>query len=90
MSDEPAEGLLSTTSLYLVLPRKDMIFFDNLMEAYDGLACIRTLDGMKGIVRLQIPVTLYDDAMRALESIGKEIPIIFLPGPPDDLPVSSL
>lgn len=90
MSNDHGEGLLSTTSLYLVLPRKDMIFFDNLMEAYDGLACIRTLDGMKGIVRLQIPVTLYDDAMTALEAVGKEIPFTFLPGPPDDLTETAL
>lgn len=85
MIDKAADGALTTITLYLMLPRKDMAFFDNLMESYGGLACIRTLDGRRGIVRLQIPEGLHSETLQVLEGIGREIPLTFLTELPPDL-----
>ena len=83
--DTPPEGTLTTSSLYLMLPRQDMAFFDNLMESYGGLACIRTLDGKRGIVRLQIPTGLHRETLQVLEGIGRDIPFTVLTELPPDL-----
>jgi len=85
VTDRNPSGALTTRTLYLQLPRKDMAFFDNLLESYGGLACIRTLDGMKGIVRLHIPEGLVAETRMVLEGIGKDIPLVYLTELPTDL-----
>ena len=53
-------------------------FGDKLIEAYDGLAGVRTLDGRKGVVRLFVPVPLLTQVHQVLAGISREIPLTVL------------
>lgn len=69
---------LETICIDLAMPREEMAYFDKLIEAYDGLASVRTLDGKKGVVRLFVPAPLLAQVRQVLAGINSEIPLTVL------------
>lgn len=69
---------LETICIDLAMPREEMAYFDKLIEAYDGLAGVRTLDGKKGVVRLFVPAPLLTQVRQVLAGINREIPLTVL------------
>ncbi len=57
------------------IDRRQIYFLRFILEGYDGMAIVRTLDPKKGIVILHIAPGCEDDVKMILEDLGNEIMI---------------
>lgn len=69
---------------YLCMKREEIAYFQFLIEGYEGIGTLTTLDTKKGVVRFSIPEGLLADAEEILRLVGqeitlKEVPIDFVP-----------
>ncbi|MEA5115691.1 MAG: DUF4911 domain-containing protein [Geobacteraceae bacterium] len=58
---------------YFQINRSDIAYFRFILEAYEGLATLSTLDARKGTVVLSIPGDFVDDVDSLLAALGEEI-----------------
>lgn len=65
--------------------RRDIGYFRFILEAYEGLATLSTLDARQGIVALYIPECFTGDVDALLTALGAEIALEEIE-PPGDLP----
>lgn len=66
--------------------RRDIAYFRFILEAYEGLATLSTLDARLGIVVLYIPECFAGDVDALLTALGNEIALAEIE-PPGDLPL---
>ncbi len=69
---------MDTHSLYLRLHRKDIAYLKFIMESYEGMAVVRTLDPYEAVVELMVAPGWEEDVHQVLEGLGKEIRVEFL------------
>lgn len=55
------------------IPRWEIAYFNFLLESYEGLATVKTVEAEEGIVELQVPPELLDDIRLFLEGLKGEI-----------------
>ncbi len=55
--------------------KKDIAYIVSLVEAYDNLAVVRTLDQGRGLIEMLISPDFIDDVNDLVENLKKEIPI---------------
>ncbi len=55
--------------------KKDIAYIVSVVEAYDHLAVVRTLDQGRGLIELLISPDYIDDVNELIENLKKEIPI---------------
>ncbi len=55
--------------------KKDIAYIVSLVEAYDNLAVVRTLDQGRGLIEMLISPDFIDDINELVENLKKEIPI---------------
>lgn len=67
----PAE----TVKRYYRVDRREIAFIKFILEAYDGLAVMETLDPMSGMVVLHIAPGCEDDVDMIIQDLKKEIVI---------------
>jgi hypothetical protein len=60
----------SLVTLYFVVDRKRIGFFKFLLEGYDGLALLSTMQADKGLVRIIIPQSRYIEFFELLNAIS--------------------
>ncbi|MBE9547439.1 MAG: DUF4911 domain-containing protein [Proteobacteria bacterium] len=58
---------------YLKLDRKDISYLQFIIESYEGLATVTTVDKNTAIVRLSIMPDFVSDIDKILNDLGKEI-----------------
>jgi len=66
---------LKTTKKILRVDRRGICFFKFILEAYDGIATITTIDAHKGIVLLRIAPGCEGDVEAVLQDLKKDIMI---------------
>jgi hypothetical protein len=71
-----------TTRQYYRVDRREISFLRFIVEAYDGLALVRTVDARKGIVVLHMAPGCEEEARRLIASLRAEILIEPLASPP--------
>ncbi len=59
--------------LFLRIASARIGIFRFLLEGYDGLALLSTVDSKTGLVRLAVPGSRYMELMRLLESLAPEL-----------------
>ncbi|NVN99548.1 MAG: DUF4911 domain-containing protein [Geobacteraceae bacterium] len=60
---------------YYKVQRSDVVFLKFILEAYEGMSTLSTVEPREAIVRLSVPVGFDADMQRILESLGDEISI---------------
>ena len=66
---------MDTHSRYFRLRPKDIAYFKFIIESYDGMAVVRTLDPSEAVVELMIAPGWEQDVDEVLEGLAKEISI---------------
>ncbi|MGQ9509645.1 MAG: DUF4911 domain-containing protein [Thermodesulfobacteriota bacterium] len=66
---------MDTHSRFLRLNRKDIAYLKFIIEAYEGMAVVRTKDPNEGIVELMVAPGWEKEVEEVLEGLRKEIPM---------------
>jgi len=64
---------MQTSSRYYQLASRDMVYMKFILEAYEGLSTMSTIDGKKGIVRVNFPLGFAADLAALMEALSSEI-----------------
>lgn len=60
---------------YYKVQRRDVVFLKFILEAYEGMSTLSTVEPREAIVRLSVPVGFDADMQRLITSLGEEISI---------------
>jgi hypothetical protein len=66
---------METDCRYFQLASRDMVYMKFILEAYEGLTTMSTIDGKRGIVRVSYPVPFAGDVAALMDALGTEIAI---------------
>ena len=55
--------------------RRDIAYLKFILESYEGLGVLRTVDPRSGIVEVMVPPGMERDMEMVLEGLGDEIPM---------------
>lgn len=66
---------LETRNRYFQLAGRDMVYMKFILEAYEGLCTMSTVDGKRGIVKVNYPLPFADDVADLMTALAGEIPI---------------
>ena len=66
---------------YYRIDRRQIAFLKFILEAYDGIATLSTIDARKGIVSLDIPPGCQSDVDSVMEDLGRQMMIEALDSP---------
>lgn len=67
--------ILQTITKYLRIDRREIVFLKFIIEAYDGIAVVSTVDSMAGIVKLSIAPGCEADVEMVLQDLKKDVMI---------------
>ena len=66
---------MDTVQWYFRINRRDIAYMKFILESYEGLGVLRTIDARSGIVEVMVPPGLEKDMEMVLEGLGDEISI---------------
>ena len=66
---------MQTESRYFQLASRDMVYMKFILEAYEGLCIMSTIDGKKGIVRVNYPIPFAGDVAALMDALAGEIAV---------------
>jgi hypothetical protein len=66
---------METANRYYQLASRDLVYMKFILEAYEGLSMMSTVDGKRGIVRVNYPVPFADDVAALMQALSKEIAV---------------
>ena len=66
---------MDTVQWYFKINRRDIAYMKFILESYEGLGVLRTIDARSGIVEVMVPPGLEKDMEMVLEGLGDEISI---------------
>ena len=66
---------METDSRFFQLAGRDMVYMKFILEAYEGLTTMSTIDGKRGIVRVNYPIAFAGDVAALMDALGSEIAI---------------
>ena len=66
---------METDSRYFQLASRDMVYMKFILEAYEGLCTMSTIDGKKGIVRVSYPLPFAGDVADLMGALACEIAV---------------
>jgi len=64
---------LKTINKFLRVDRREICFLKFILEAYDGIATLTTIDAHQGVVMLRIAPGCEDDVEAVLQDLKKNI-----------------
>ena len=66
---------MDTADRYYQLASRDLVYMKFILEAYEGLCTMSTVDGKKGIVRLNYTLPFAADVAALMEALATEIAV---------------
>jgi hypothetical protein len=66
---------MDTESRYYQLASRDLVYMKFILEAYEGMSTMSTIDGKRGIVRVNYPVAFAGDVAALMEALATEIAV---------------
>ncbi|KPJ78395.1 MAG: hypothetical protein AMJ54_04060 [Deltaproteobacteria bacterium SG8_13] len=60
---------------YYRIDRRQIAFLKFILEAYDGIATLSTIDSRRGVIALDIPPGCESDVDMVLEDLGRKMRI---------------
>ena len=64
---------METRNRYYRLANRDLVYLKFVLEAYEGLSTLSTVDGKKGIVRVNYPACFENDVAGLMGALAGEI-----------------
>ncbi|MFQ5450903.1 MAG: DUF4911 domain-containing protein [Nitrospinaceae bacterium] len=64
-----------TVQWRIEVDKKDIAYIVSVLEGYDFLAVVRTIDNTRGWLELMISPDFLDDTRQLLEGLSQEIPL---------------
>jgi len=77
---------MDTTSWYFKIKPSDIAYMKFILESYEGLGVLRTIDPRNGIVEVMVPPGLEEDSEMVLEGLRDEIFIERIEDPQREIP----
>lgn len=71
---------------YFRVDRRHIAYFRFILEAYEGIATLSTLDSREGTVVLMIPECFAEDADGLLGALAGEIGLVEIEAPDPEIP----
>jgi hypothetical protein len=66
---------MQTENRFFQLAGRDMVYMKFILEAYEGLCTMSTIDGKKGIVRVNYPLPFAADLAALMDALSAEIAV---------------
>lgn len=66
---------MEVASRYYQLASRDLVYMKFILEAYEGLSTMSTIDGKRGIVKVVYPVPFAADVAALMEALATEIAV---------------
>ena len=66
---------METARRYYQLASRDLVYMKFILEAYEGLCTMSTVDGKRGIVKVNSTLPFADDVADLMTALAGEIPI---------------
>jgi hypothetical protein len=66
-------GQIVLEKRYYILSRKNIGYLRFILESYDGLLFMRTVDAKAGLIEVGYHPSRRDDALRLLQSLAEEV-----------------
>jgi len=66
---------METGNRYYQLANRDIVYLKYIQEAHEGLSTMSTVDGKRGIVRINYPVCFAREMDEMMEALAGEIAI---------------
>jgi hypothetical protein len=66
---------METANRYYQLAGRDMVYMKFILEAYEGLSTMSTIDGKRGIVKVNYPLPFEKDMAELMEALATEIAV---------------
>ena len=70
MSDSPLYYSMLFRNIYIRINPKSIAFLKFIIEGYDGLALLTTIDRRDGLVKLLVPTSRHDELWRLLAELA--------------------
>ena len=70
MSDLPTNNSILFCDIYIRIDPKSIAFLKFIIEGYDGLAILTTIDRRDGLVKLLVPTSRHDELWKLLEELA--------------------
>ncbi|QWV98907.1 DUF4911 domain-containing protein [Geomonas nitrogeniifigens] len=64
---------METANRYYQLANRDIVYMKYVLEAHEGLTTMSTVDGKRGIVRVNYPVCFAAEVDSMMRAVGQEI-----------------
>jgi hypothetical protein len=74
-------GMFETIARFFQVKRHDLVYLKSILEAYEGLVTLSTVEREGAIVRIAYPHFSGADLDTLLQVLGREIAIIEVPQP---------
>lgn len=71
--------LNGSVTRYFRVDRRDLVYLKFILEGYDNMSVLSTVDGREGIVRLVVPEGFAADIAQLVEALKNEIELTELP-----------
>lgn len=66
---------MDTISLFIQIPPREIAYLTFVLESYEGVAAIRTVDPGEGIVELMVSPSYQEETREILKDLAEEFPI---------------
>jgi hypothetical protein len=66
---------MDTVQWHFKINSRDIAYMKFVLESYEGLGVLRTIDPKNGIVEVMVPPGLEKDMEMVLDGLGEEIPM---------------
>ena len=66
---------MDTISLILQIPPREIAYLNFILESYEGVAAMRTVDPREGIVELMVSPSYQEEIREILKDLAEEFPI---------------
>ncbi|WP_224961894.1 DUF4911 domain-containing protein [Geomonas subterranea] len=66
---------METANRYYQLANRDIVYMKYILEAHEGLTTMSTIDGKRGIVRVNYPVCFAAEVDSLMRALGEEIQV---------------
>lgn len=67
--------MIQTANRYYQLASRDLVYMKFILEAYEGMSTMSTVDAKRGIVKVNYPLAFADDVAALMEALSKEISV---------------
>ncbi len=74
---------MNLCNIFLKIRTEDIAYLKFILESYEGIGIVRTLDQSQAIVVMMVAEDFQDTAQSILSSLRREIPLVEVPQPQD-------